>query len=370
MLTDVRGWVASGDSLGQAVSRDPAAGLSASRLLADHDRTQRDLLGAGDAMQRLLEDEAVTDVVIHDRQVWVDRGDGLERVEVDVGDETGVRALAVRLAALSGQRLDDAAPIVDGVLPGGTRLHAVLPPLASDGTAISLRPLHQRTFTLDALRERGMVCAAAESVLRALVRRRANVVVAGATGTGKTTLLAALLALVGEHERIVCIEEASELRPNHPHVVHLQARQANVQASGSVSLSDLVRASLRMRPDRIVLGEARGAEIREVLAALNTGHAGSWFTLHANSAADVPARLVALGSLAGLDGHAVAVQAAAALDAVVFLRRTGSHRVVAEVARLEFRDGSLLCDVVLGVVADGRMERAGGWPDFEARWLR
>ena len=187
MLTDVRGWVASGDSLGQAVSRDPAAGLSASRLLADRDRTQRDLLGAGDAMQRLLEDEAVTDVVIHARQAWVDRGDGLERVEMDVGDETEVRALAVRLAALSGQRLDDAAPIVDGVLPGGTRLHAVLPPLASDGTAISLRPLHQRTFTLDALRERGMVCAAAESVLRALVRHRANVVVAGATGTGKPT---------------------------------------------------------------------------------------------------------------------------------------------------------------------------------------
>lgn len=192
--------------------------------------------------------------------------------------------------------------------------------------------------------------------------------VAGATGTGKTTLLAALLGLVPATERLVCIEEASELRPNHPHVVHLQARSANVQSAGAVSLSDLVRAALRMRPDRIVLGEARGREVRDVLAALNTGHAGSWFTLHANSSADVPARLAALGALAGLDAGAVAVQAGAALDAVVFLRREDGHRWVAQLGRLTTtRDGTLVVDVV-AEAARGAVRHGPGWEEFRARW--
>lgn len=367
MLSAVRGRVAAGDSVPRALAVAPGGPVSVHGLLRDHDRTRRDLLGAGDAVQVLLEDPAVTDVVVHAGRVWVDRGNGLEPAAVAVGKEADVRSLAVRLAALAGQRLDDAAPIVDGVLPGGTRLHAVLPPLAADGTSISLRPLHQREFTLGVLRGTGMVGEETERLLRGLVARRANVVVAGATGTGKTTLLAALLALAPHTERLVCIEEASELRPNHPHVVHLQARSANVQSAGVVSLSDLVRAALRMRPDRIVLGEARGREVRDVLAALNTGHAGSWFTLHANSSADVPARLAALGALAGLDEHAVAVQAAAALDAVVFLRREHGHRWVAELARLRAREGRLEVDVVLEV-ADGSVRRRAEWEEFSARW--
>lgn len=365
MLSAVRGRVAAGDSVPRALAGAPGGPVSVQGLLRDHDRTRRDLLGAGDAVQALLEDPAVTDVVVHAGQAWVDRGRGLEAVAISVGEEADVRGLAVRLAALAGQRLDDAAPIVDGVLPGGTRLHAVLPPLAADGTSISLRPLHQREFSLEVLRETGMVGEEAERLLRGLVARRANVVVAGATGTGKTTLLAALLALASHAERLVCIEEASELRPNHPHVVHLQARSANVQAAGSVSLSDLVRASLRMRPDRIILGEARGREIRDVLAALNTGHAGSWFTLHANSSADVPARLAALGALADMDEHAMAVQAAAALDAVVFLRRENGHRWVAELARLRAREGRLEVDVVLDSTGGRRRPE---WEEFSARW--
>ena len=367
MLSVVRGRVAGGESLPRALAGAPGGPVSVQGLLADHARAQRDLLGAGDAVQRLLEDPAVTDVVVHAARVWVDRGHGLEAVPAPVGSESEVRALAVRLAALAGQRLDDAAPIVDGVLPGGTRLHAVLPPLAADGTSISLRPLHQRDFTLDVLAATGMVGEETRDLLAGLVVRRANVVVAGATGTGKTTLLAALLALVPPTERLVCIEEASELRPNHPHVVHLQARSANVQAAGSVSLSDLVRAALRMRPDRVVLGEARGREVRDVLAALNTGHAGSWFTLHANSSADVPARLVALGALAGLDPAAVAVQAGAALDAVVFLRREAGQRWVAEIARLDVRAGTLAVDVVAHVV-EGTVHHGPGWEGFRARW--
>jgi len=363
VIATVRGRVAAGDSVARAVGEDPNAGLSAPRLLEARDRSTRDLLGAGDRLQVLLEDPEVTDVVVHARRVWVDRGGGLEPVAVDLGDENEVRAMAVRLAALSGQRLDDAAPIVDGVLPGGTRLHAVLPPLATDGTAISLRPLRQASFTLESLRERGMFPGLAEGALRALVAGRANVVIAGATATGKTTLLAALLALADPRERILCIEEASELRPNHPHVVHLQARQANVQATGLVDLADLVRAALRMRPDRIVLGEARGAEIRDVLAALNTGHPGSWFTVHANSSHDLTARLGALGALAGLDDRAVAVQAAAALDAVVFLERSAGRRQVAEIGEIGLRDGVGHVRVVL---RGGRPQ--DGWERFARRW--
>ena len=192
---------------------------------------------------------------------------------------------------------------------------------------------------------------------------RASCLVTGATGTGKTTLLAALLSLVPDTERIVCIEEASELRPDHPHVVHLQERGANVQGVGAVSMTSLVCTALRMRPDRIVLGECRGPEVRDVLTALNTGHEGGWATLHANSPADVPARLTALGALAGLDEAAVAAQAASALDAVVHLRRqagaAGARRYVASVGVLR-REASpvgavLICEEALHVTGDGRL---------------
>ena len=192
---------------------------------------------------------------------------------------------------------------------------------------------------------------------------RASCLVTGATGTGKTTLLAALLGLVPEDERIVCIEEASELRPRHPHVVHLQERGANVQGVGAVAMTSLVRTALRMRPDRIVLGECRGPEVRDVLTALNTGHEGGWATLHANSPADVPARLTALGALAGLDEAAVAAQAASALDAVVHLRRqagtTGARRYVASIGVLRRgvspAGAVLICEEALHVTGDGRL---------------
>lgn len=358
--------MARGSSLAAALQAVPGSGLSAGALVTAHTSAGRELFGAGEDIERLLEDPAVTDVVVNARQVWVDAGRGLEPTGISLGGEREVRALAVRLAAVCGQRLDDAAPIVDGVLPGGARLHAVLPPLAADGTTIALRALHQRSFTLTGLRQSGTVDGQGARVLRALVDRRANAVIAGATGTGKTTLLAVLLGLVDASERIVCIEEASELRPNHPHVVHLQTRVANVQSAGEVSLADLVRASLRMRPDRLVLGEARGREIRDLLAALNTGHAGSWFTLHANSCADVPARLAALGAVAGLSEHAVGVQAVAALDAVLLLRREGGSRFLAEVAAVRWEGGVLMTAPVLtfpGAV------RGAGWDDFRARWL-
>lgn len=326
---------------------------------------ERDGTELAGPLQPLLDTPGVTDVLVNGPQdVWVDRGRGLEPARIDLGDEARVRSLAVRLAAAGGTRLDDASPVADARLPGGVRLHAVLPPLAAGCTAISLRVPRRRPFTLDELVASGTVAPALDPVLRALVARHANVLVTGATGTGKTTLLAALLALVDPGERIVVVEEASELVPDHPHVVHLAARRANVEGVGGVALDVLVRAALRMRPDRIVLGEARGAELREVLAALTTGHEGGFATLHAGSAAQVPARLEALGALAGLDRAAVAAQAAAAFDAVLHVRRDDGVRRLVEVAAVRRGVGAEL-EVVEAL--DGSAHAGPGWEQLAQR---
>ncbi|MCL3861369.1 TadA family conjugal transfer-associated ATPase [Actinotalea sp. K2] len=326
-----------------------------------------ELHGAG-PLQGLLEQPGVSDVLVNGpREVWVDRGRGLERADLDLGG-TSVRALAVRLAAAGGQRLDDAAPVVDARLPDGTRLHAVLPPVAGDGALISLRVLRRRAFSLDELVRAGSVAPALAPVLRALVSRRANLLVSGATGTGKTTLLATLLGLVPAHERIVCIEEARELAPDHPHVVGLVARRANVEGAGEVDLASLVRHALRMRPDRLVLGECRGAEVRELLTALNTGHEGGCGTLHANSVEEVPTRLEALGALAGMPREAVAAQAASALHAVVHLRREEGRRQVAQVGVVHREPGGELQVVPAIEQVGGRVRRGPAWQVAVARW--
>ncbi|MFC8731421.1 TadA family conjugal transfer-associated ATPase [Luteimicrobium sp. NPDC057192] len=317
---------------GWVVGSDALSGLA--RLV------RAELVGAG-PVQPLLDDPQVTDVLVNpDGAVWLDRGAGLERWAHRLDGPGAVRALAVRLAAASGARLDDQQPTVDSRLPDGTRLHAVVAPLCEAGAAISLRTHRPRSFTLDELVARSALPPAWTPVLAGLVERRANLLVSGATGTGKTTLLAALLGLVPSSERVVCVEEARELAPGHPHVLHLCTRRANVEGSGGVGLDELVRNALRMRPDRIVLGECRGVEVRDVLLALNTGHDGGMATVHANTAADVPARLEALAALAGLSRDAVAAQAASALDVVVHLRRDPVTRVryVAELGAVG-RDG-------------------------------
>ncbi|MHB1063679.1 MAG: TadA family conjugal transfer-associated ATPase [Georgenia sp.] len=363
-VAQVRAALARGATMPAALTTAP---LGARGLLRLDTEVRAELHGAGPVLQPWLEDPAVTDVLVNGTDgVWVDRGEGLERVGGTFPDAAAVRALATRLAAACGQRLDDASPVVEGTLPDGTRLHAVLPPLSAGGTLISLRTHRTRTFTLPELVASGTVVAPLEPVLRALVARRANVLVSGATGSGKTTLLATLLSLVGADERIICIEESAELRPDHPHVVHLQVRRANVQQVGEVPLRTLVRAAMRMRPDRLVLGECRGAEVRDVLGALNTGHDGGWATLHANAAADVPARLVALGSLAGMVESTVAAQAASALDAVLHLRRTAGRRRLVEIGVLRRAGGALSGELALSW-HDGEVRVGPGWPSLAER---
>ena len=289
-----------------------------------------ELAGAG-PLEALLRTPGVTDVLVNGpEQVWVDRGSGLERARVRFPDDDAVRRLAVRLAGTVGRRLDDASPWVDVGLADGTRLHAVLPPVSGSGTCLSLRVLRRTTHSLAELAALGTLPGASEELLRAVVAGRSAFLVTGGTGSGKTTLLSALLGAADPADRIVVCEDAPELSPGHPHVVRLVTRPPNVEGVGSVTLRDLVRQALRMRPDRLVVGEVRGAEVTDLLAALNTGHDGGCGTLHANRPAEVPARLEALGVAAGLDRAAVHSQAAAALAVVVHLRRTPAGRRVTE----------------------------------------
>ncbi|WP_433723974.1 TadA family conjugal transfer-associated ATPase [Actinoplanes sp. CA-051413] len=317
-----------------AVRAEPgAAVLGDTAVLRLADRVHDQLVGAG-PLAPLLADPTVTDVLVNGVQVWVDRGAGLQRAAVALGDADDVRRLAQRLAAACGRRLDDGQPYADARLADGTRLHAVLPPVATSGPYLSLRTFRQRPFSLGDLVEHGTVPPALAPLLAAVVAARLAYLVTGGTGSGKTTLLGTLLGLVPHTERIVLVEDAAELRPVHPHVVALQARTANVEGAGAVGLTDLVRQALRMRPDRLVVGECRGAEIVDLLGALNTGHDGGAGTLHANAPGDVPARLEALGMLGGLPRAALHAQVLAALQVVLQVRRTDRGRVLESVGVL------------------------------------
>jgi pilus assembly protein CpaF len=225
-----------------------------------------------------------------------------------------------------GRRLDDGSPFVDARLASGVRVHAVLPCVADSGTCLSLRVPSRQRMSLDDWVASGSVSAGAAELLRGLVAARRAFLISGGTGSGKTTLLGALLGLVPHGERIVIAEDSRELQPDHPHCVRLEGRPANAEGTGAVSLTELVRQALRMRPDRLVVGEVRGAELADLLSALNTGHEGGCGTVHANSAADVPARLEALAALAGLGRAALHAQLAAAVQVLVHVRRLPDGR--------------------------------------------
>ncbi|WP_233563786.1 TadA family conjugal transfer-associated ATPase [Cryobacterium tepidiphilum] len=281
----------------------------------------------------------VTDLFVNGESgLWVDDGRELRHRNEWEADERQARELAVGLIARGGRHIDEASPCVDVRLAGGIRVHAVLPPVSSTGTLISIRLPRAAGLSLNRLVDAGL-CGDGErrealrERLRTTVMRRENLLITGAAGTGKTTLLAALLGEAPAHERIVVIEDVAELHIAHPHVVALEARQPNLEGAGRIGVESLVREALRMRPDRLVVGECRGAEIRELLGALNTGHDGGAGTMHANSLTDVPARLEALGALAGLGPEAVARQTVSAFDLVLHLERRDGLRRLAAVGR-------------------------------------
>ncbi len=266
----------------------------------------------------VVADPAATDVfVTGDGGVWADTGSGARRVPGVRLEPAAARALAVGLIAAGGRHVDEATPCADVRLGEGMRVHVALPPVAWGGTAISVRLPRVTRVTLEGA---GLEAATLGHLQRALIERR-TVLFTGATGSGKTTLMAAWLSDALASDRIVIIEDVAEAPIAHAHLVALECRQPNMEGAGGVDLARLVREALRMRPDRLVVGECRGAEIREFLAALNTGHRGGAGTLHANSLLDVPARLEAVGMIAGLAPEALARQAMSGIDLVVHLER-------------------------------------------------
>jgi pilus assembly protein CpaF len=341
-----------------AIRAESGGLLGDTDVLATMRVLQTELTGAG-LLDPLLRLPGTTDVLVTAPDaVWVDGGNGLYRSEIRFADEEAVRRLAQRLALAAGRRLDENQPWVDGQLTclgsDPVRLHAVLPPVAAGGTCLSLRVLRPVDQDLDALIATGAIAEPAARLLDQILRARLAFLISGGTGAGKTTLLAALLGAVDAGERIVCVEDAAELAPRHPHLVKLVARGANVEGVGVVTVRDLVRQALRMRPDRIVVGEVRGDEVVDLLAALNTGHDGGAGTVHANSPAEVPARLEALAGSGGLSRAALHSQLAAAVQVVLHVRRdaTAGRRLV-EIAVLERGTDGCVCAATVWHADDG-----------------
>lgn len=322
----------------EADLRDRALLFDAAALAATTRGISEEVSGAG-PLQALLDQPGVTDVLVNGpNDVWVEQRGTLRRTPTRFSDEGAVRRLAVRMAVAAGQRLDDASPWVDAALADGTRLHAVIPPLVP-ATTISLRVLRRLAqLNIDAPAE-------VVEVLRTAVATGLGTLIVGPTGAGKTTLLASLLAGVPADQRIVVVEDTAELAINHPHVVGLVTRASNVEGVGGVDLSVLIRQALRMRPDRLVVGEFRGAETGLLLGALTSGHRGA-ATMHAWQISAVPARLHALGALSGLSQGTVASMVPVAFEVVVVVGRGPEGRWVAELGTLSSTDERLSAEVV------------------------
>ncbi|MBD2762199.1 TadA family conjugal transfer-associated ATPase [Kocuria sp. cx-116] len=340
--------------------RDTGRVLGAVGSIRAVQHIRAELTGLG-PLEPLLPTTGLSDVYVNGHEnVFIETLGGVQRVPSPFTAEADVRALAVRLITAAGRRLDDANPCVDVQTATGLRVHAVIPPVSTSGTLLSIRFRAPQRLSLSDLVLRGAMHPFMADVLCSAMRAGANLMISGATGSGKTTVLSALLSQSRPSERLVLIEDAAELDPDHPHVVGLQARHDNVEGSGGVDLAELVRQALRMRPDRLVVGECRGAEVRELLTALNTGHAGAG-TVHANSAQAVPARLAALGSLAGMNREAVDLQAFSALDLIAHVSRGPQGRRLETLCTLELSSGRLSTRSALTCV-DGEPVKGPGWP--------
>ena len=306
-------------------------------------------LGAG-PLERLLRDPEVDEILVSGTKViWVERGGRLAKTDASFESDDQLRLTIERLLAPAGRRVDEAEPLCDARLPDGSRINVVLPPLAVDGPALSIRRFRPRGLSAAQLVELGSWSPDLVKILADAIERRLNILICGGTGSGKTTTLAAIAGLLGNDERVVTIEDTAELRLNLSHVVRLEGRPASIEGRGEVTIRSLVRNALRMRPDRIIVGEVRGAEALDMLIALSTGHEGSLTTIHAGSPAQALRRLETLALMAdvGLPHGAIRAQVAEAIDLVVFqLRESSGLRLVASVDRVLAGDGEIRTETI------------------------
>jgi len=300
-----------------------------------------DILGYG-PLERLLGDDSITEIMVNGPgEIWIERQGRLYETTVRFVDDSHLRRIINRIVAQVGRRIDESSPMVDARLPDGSRVNAIIPPLSLSGPLLTIRKFSRRRLTLENMVDLGTISDEARDFLVRCIQARLNVLVSGGTGSGKTTLLNAMSAAVPDNERIVTIEDAAELQLVQRHVLRLEARPPNIEGEGAIPIRDLVRNSLRMRPDRIIVGEVRGAEALDMLQAMNTGHDGSLSTVHSNSPRDALARIETMVLMAGYDLpiRAIRQQVSSALEVIVHLERLedGSRRVTAitEVQRME-----------------------------------
>jgi pilus assembly protein CpaF len=300
-----------------------------------------DILGHG-PLERLLEDDTITEIMVNGpTDIWVERAGRLHKTPVRFSDDSHLRRIISKMVAEVGRRIDESSPMVDARLPDGSRINATIPPLSLSGPLLTIRKFSSHRLDMAGLLKVGALTAETVDLLERCVQARLNILISGGTGSGKTTLLNALSASIPDDERILTIEDAAELQLVQRHVLRLESRPTNVEGEGEITIRDLVRNALRMRPDRIIVGEVRGPEALDMLQAMNTGHDGSLSTLHANSPRDGLARLETMIMMAGYDLplRAIREQIASALDLVIQIERMndGARRVVAitEVQRME-----------------------------------
>jgi pilus assembly protein CpaF len=358
-------------ALDTAVRRSRVS-VAPSERAAFLDSTLAEMLGWG-VLTPLMDDPTVTEIMCNGlHEVFVERGGIIEPTDVRFPSESAYRQVIDRMLATAGRRVDEASPYADGRLPDGSRVNAIIPPLAVRGACLTVRRFPDTAFTVSDLIARESLSADAAVFLEAAVRGKLNILVSGGTGTGKTTLLNVLSGFVPDAERIITVEDAAELRLTQPHVVTLEARPANIEGAGMVTIRDLVRNALRMRPDRIVVGEVRGGEALDMLQAMNTGHEGSLTTVHANTPRDALSRIETMVLMSGLDLplRAIREQIASALDIVIQLdRRSDGRRVVSGIAEVQGREGETITlqDIFIARGQQGPLAATGLRPSCIAK---
>ena len=339
-----------------------------------------EVMGLG-PLEPLLADPTVSDILVNGpHQVYVERGGKLERTDIRFHDDGHLLNIIDRIVSRVGRRIDESVPMVDARLQDGSRVNAIIPPLALDGPVLSIRRFGKDALTTDDLIRLGSLSPALVDLLKAVVLARLNVMISGGTGSGKTTLLNVMSGFIPERERIITIEDSAELQLRQPHVVRLETRQVNVEGRGQITQRDLVRNSLRMRPDRIVVGEVRGAEALDMLQAMNTGHDGSLTTVHANSSRDALSRIETMVAMSGVQFPIAALRAqiAAAIDVIIHVERhEDGRRRVTSLQEINGMEGDtiamseIFCFARSGVDAAGnvlgRFRATGIVPDFYDR---